>query len=209
RFSLALASCGAGAFMYLSDSGEYSCASRSKISADATGGGNQAMALDWQICEKARLARDVRFDGRFFTGVLTTGIFCRPVCPAPPPKAENVRYFPSAAAASEAGFRPCLRCRPEAAPGSPLWLGGEAVVGRANTLIQEGFLSRHGLPALAQRLGVDERQLRRWFQSSVGAPPKAVADMQRLLFAKKLLHETGMSMTEVAMAAGFNSLRRF
>lgn len=165
--------------------------------------------LDWQTCEQARLARDARFDGRFFTAVLTTGIFCRPICPAPVPRSENVRYFPSAAAASEAGFRPCLRCRPEAAPGSQLWQGQEALVGRAQALIQTGFLNQQSVPALAARLGVGERQLGRLFQASLGASPKAVANMQRLLFAKQLLHETSMTMTDVAMASGFNSLRRF
>ena len=167
------------------------------------------MTLDWQTCERARLARDPRFDGRFFTAVLTTGIFCRPICPAPTPKPNNVRYYASAAAAGEAGFRPCLRCRPEAAPGSPLWQGSEAVVARAHALIQEGYLNHHPLADLADLMGLGERQLRRLFHSAVGASPKAVADMQRLLFAKKLLHETRMSLTEVALAAGFNSIRRF
>ena len=167
------------------------------------------MTLDWQACERARLARDPRFDGRFFTAVLTTGIFCRPICPAPAPKSENVRYYPSAAAAGEAGFRPCLRCRPEAAPGSPLWLGSEAVVARATALIHEGYLNQHRLEELAALMGLGERQLRRLFQAGIGASPKAVADMQRLLFAKKLLYETHMSLTDVALAAGFNSIRRF
>src|SRR3546814_19506155 len=106
------------------------------------------------------LAKDARFDGRFFTGVLTTGIFCRPVCPAPAPNVDNVRYFPSAAAASEAGFRPCLRCRPEAAPGSPLWVGSAAVVGRAQALLQEGFLHRHSLQECALRWGVRSEERR-------------------------------------------------
>src|SRR5690606_30315388 len=167
------------------------------------------MTLDWQTCERARLARDPRFDGRFFTAVLTTGIFCRPICPAPTPKPDNVRYYASAAAAGEAGFRPCLRCRPEAAPGSPLWQGSEVVVARAHALIQEGYLNHHPLADLADLMGLGERQLRRLFHSAVGASPKAVADMQRLLFAKKLLHETRMSLTDVALAAGFNSIRRF
>lgn len=167
------------------------------------------MELDWHTCEQARLAKDARFDGRFFTGVLTTGIFCRPICPAPVPKPDNVRYFPSAAAASEAGFRPCLRCRPEAAPGSPMWQGATAVVGRAQTLLQAGFLNHHAVPELAARLGLGERQLGRLFKATLGASPQAVANIQRLLFAKKLLHETSMTMTQIAMASGFNSVRRF
>lgn len=165
--------------------------------------------LDPQVCERARLARDARFDGRFFTAVLTTGIYCRPVCPAASrARMEHVRYYPSAAAAAEAGYRPCLRCRPEAAPGWS-WRQDDAAVSRALTLIEEGFLAEAGIPELAAAVGLGERQLRRSFQRCLGAPPKAVADHHRLLFARQLLDQTPMSLTDVALAAGFTSLRRF
>ncbi|AMB86771.1 DNA methylase [Pseudomonas agarici] len=161
------------------------------------------------ICEKARLSRDARFDGVFFTAVLSTRIYCRPVCPARPPKVENVRYYPSAAAAEALGFRPCLRCRPELAPGNSVWLHGEHRVARALKLIHEGFLAEHSLDELAARLDVGGRQLRRLFVQHLGAPPIAVHATQRLLFARQLLSETTLSITEVALASGFQSLRRF
>ena len=160
-------------------------------------------------CEIARLSRDSRFDGVFFTAVLSTRIYCRPVCPARAPKAENVVYYPSAAAAQAEGFRPCLRCRPELAPGNPFWQQGEHLVARALKLINEGFLADHSLERLAERLHVSARQVRRLFVQYLGAPPMAVHATQRLLFAKQLLTETPMSITEVAMASGFGSLRRF
>ncbi|WP_353231514.1 AlkA N-terminal domain-containing protein [Pseudomonas helleri] len=160
-------------------------------------------------CEIARLSRDARFDGVFFTAVLSTRIYCRPVCPARPPKAENVVYYPSAAAAQAQGFRPCLRCRPELAPGNQLWLHGEHLVARALKLINEGYLADHSLEALAERMHIGARQLRRLFVQHLGAPPMAVHATQRLLFAKQLLTETDLSITEVAMASGFRSLRRF
>ncbi|MGE8346664.1 AlkA N-terminal domain-containing protein [Pseudomonas helleri] len=160
-------------------------------------------------CEIARLSRDARFDGVFFTAVLSTRIYCRPVCPARPPKAENVVYYPSAAAAQAQGFRPCLRCRPELAPGNQLWLHGEHLVTRALKLINEGYLADHSLEALAERMHIGARQLRRLFVQHLGAPPMAVHATQRLLFAKQLLTETDLSITEVAMASGFRSLRRF
>lgn len=160
-------------------------------------------------CEIARLSRDARFDGVFFTAVLSTRIYCRPVCPARPPKPENVVYYPSAAAAQALGFRPCLRCRPELAPGNPHWLQAEHRVSRALLLINQGYLTDHSLPALAERLGVGPRQLHRLFTRYLGASPMAVHATQRLLFAKQLLTETRLSITEVAMAAGFGSLRRF
>lgn len=161
------------------------------------------------VCEIARLSRDARFDGVFFTAVLSTRIYCRPVCPARPPKTENVQYYPSAAAAQAQGFRPCLRCRPELAPGNHLWLPGEHLVSRALKLINEGFLADQSLDALAERLNVGARQLRRLFVQYLGAPPIAVHATQRLLFAKQLLTETHLSITEVAMASGFRSVRRF
>ncbi|WP_397457939.1 AlkA N-terminal domain-containing protein [Pseudomonas asplenii] len=161
------------------------------------------------ICEKARLSRDARFDGVFFTAVLSTRIYCRPVCPARPPKVENVQYYPSAAAAEALGFRPCLRCRPELAPGNSVWLHGEHRVARALKLIHEGFLAEHSLDELAARLDVGGRQLRRLFVQHLGASPIAVHATQRLLFAKQLLTETALPITEVALASGFQSLRRF
>src|ERR1700674_4184227 len=119
------------------------------------------MELDVRACDRARLARDPRFDGRFFIGVVTTGIYCRPVCPAPSPKPANIRYFPSAAAAAEAGLRPCLRCRPEASPGTPAWLGTSATVSRALRLMNESVLEVGDMDAFAERLGIGSRHLRR------------------------------------------------
>ncbi len=159
--------------------------------------------------ERARLARDARFDGRFFVAVRTTGIYCRPVCPAVTPKRENVEFFDTAAAAGEAGYRPCLRCRPECAPGSPAWRGTSTTVRRGLRLISEGALERDGVPALAERLGVTDRHLRRLFQQHVGASPQAIAHTQRLHFAKNLIDQTGLSMGDIAVAAGFGSTRRF
>jgi AraC family transcriptional regulator of adaptative response / DNA-3-methyladenine glycosylase II len=168
-----------------------------------------AVLLDHEVCDRARLARDARFDGRFFIGVLTTGIYCRPICPAPDSKRQNVRYYPSAAAAAEAGFRPCLRCRPEAAPGTPAWLGTSATVRRALRLIHEGALDGEGVEELAERLGVSSRHLHRLFIEHVGASPLAVAQTRRLHFAKHLINDTQLPMTDIAMASGFGSLRRF
>jgi AraC family transcriptional regulator of adaptative response / DNA-3-methyladenine glycosylase II len=159
--------------------------------------------------DRARRSRDPRFDGRFFVGVTSTGIYCRPICPAPSPRDAHVRYFPTAAAAADAGFRPCLRCRPEAAPGTPAWLGTSAVVRRALALVHEGALDAGSVDALAGRLGIGPRQLHRLFVSHVGAPPLAVAQTRRLHFAKRLIDETDFPMTQVAFASGFSSLRRF
>jgi AraC family transcriptional regulator, regulatory protein of adaptative response / methylated-DNA-[protein]-cysteine methyltransferase len=161
------------------------------------------------ICDRARLARDRRFDGRFFTGVLTTKIYCRPVCPVRPARSANVRFFPSAAAAEAAGFRPCLRCRPEAAPGSPAWRGSSASVSRGLALIERGFLDDHALPELAAVLGMGPRQITRLFVRHYGAAPGAVARTRRVQIAKRLLDETALRMTEIALAAGFASLRSF
>ncbi|MCD9028249.1 helix-turn-helix domain-containing protein [Luteimonas sp. BDR2-5] len=164
---------------------------------------------DPAVCEQARLSRDPRFDGLFFTAVLTTGIYCRPVCPAPPPKPSNVVYYPNAAAAETAGFRPCLRCRPELSPADGSWHRGDDLVARALKLIDQGALNEAPLAALAERVHLGERQLRRLFVERLGAAPVAVHGTRRLLFAKQLLSETALPVTEVAMAAGFNSLRRF
>jgi AraC family transcriptional regulator, regulatory protein of adaptative response / DNA-3-methyladenine glycosylase II len=167
------------------------------------------LGLDRRALDRARLSRDPRFDGKFFIAVTSTGIYCRPICPSPTSKSVNVRYYPTAAAAAEAGFRPCLRCRPEAAPGTPAWLGTSAVVRRALRLIEDGLLDSASVDALAARLGISGRHLHRLFLQHVGASPIAVAQTRRLHFAKRLLDETELSMTEVALAAGFGSLRRF
>ena len=164
---------------------------------------------DHRVCEQARLSRDARFDGLFFTAVTSTRIYCRPVCPAPSPKPSNVRYYANAAAAEADGYRPCLRCRPELAPGHPAWHRGEHVVGRALALIDGGALADDSLDALATRVGLGTRQLRRLFVEHLGAPPLSVHTTRRLLFAKQLLTETALPVTEVALASGFGSLRRF
>ena len=167
------------------------------------------MLPDHDTCYRAIIAKDTRFDGRLFTGVLTTGIYCRQICPARVPKSANVRFYQSAAAAGEAGFRPCLRCRPETAPETPAWNGSSATIARALRLIDEGGLDEHGVEHLAMRLGMGDRQLRRLFMKHVGASPIAVAQTRRILLAKQLLHETHLSMTQVALASGFGSVRRF
>ncbi|MDH7451505.1 AlkA N-terminal domain-containing protein [Luteimonas composti] len=164
---------------------------------------------DPAICEQARLSRDARFDGLFFTAVSSTGIYCRPTCPAPAPRPHNVRYYPNAAAAEAAGFRPCLRCRPELSPSAGGWRRGDDALARALKLIDEGFLADASLADLAGRVHVGERQLRRLFADRLGAPPIGVHGTRRLLFAKQLLTETALPITEVALAAGFGSLRRF
>jgi AraC family transcriptional regulator, regulatory protein of adaptative response / DNA-3-methyladenine glycosylase II len=165
--------------------------------------------LDRSVLDRARVSRDPRFDGKFFIAVTSTGIYCRPVCPAPSSNDENVRYYATAAAAAEAGFRPCLRCRPEAAPGTPAWLGTSAVVRRALRLIQDGVLDESSVEVLAARLGIGPRHLHRLFVQHVGASPITVAQTRRLHFAKHLLDETALPITEIALAAGFGSLRRF
>ena len=167
------------------------------------------MTLDWHICSRARLSRDPRFDGKFFIGVLGSRVYCRPICPAPTAKEKNVRYFPTAAAAAEAGFRPCLRCRPECSPGTPAWLGTSNTVSRALRLIGESGLESGGMEVLAERLGVGARHLRRLFIRHLGATPMAVAQTRRLHFAKKLIDETTLPMSEVALASGFGCVRRF
>jgi AraC family transcriptional regulator of adaptative response / DNA-3-methyladenine glycosylase II len=167
--------------------------------------------LDRDACYRALQTRDPRFDGRLFVGVTSTGIYCRPVCPARTAKRENCRFFASAAAAQDAGFRPCLRCRPETAPDAGCWRGTSNTVSRALALIAEGALDggEAGVEALAERLGVGGRQLRRLFDQHLGSSPIAVAQTRRVLFAKQLIQETRMPMVEVALAAGFGSVRRF
>lgn len=159
--------------------------------------------------EQARQARDPHFDGRVFIGVLTTGIYCRPICPVRIPRKENIRLYASAAAAAEAGFRPCLRCRPESAPGTPAWMGSSHTVARALHLLDRGTLDEGGLPALAAAVGVGERQLSRLFQQHLGVSVLAVAGTKRLHLAKKLIDETRLPMSSICFAAGFSSIRRF
>jgi AraC family transcriptional regulator, regulatory protein of adaptative response / DNA-3-methyladenine glycosylase II len=169
----------------------------------------KAMGLDWRVCSRARLARDPRFDGKFFIGVLSTRIYCRPICGARTSGETSVRYFPTAAAADEAGFRPCLRCRPECSPGTPAWAGTRNTASRALQLIAESGLEDGGVEGLAQRLGIGSRHLRRLFLRHLGATPSAVAQTRRLQFAKKLIDETRLPMGQVALAAGFGCVRRF
>jgi AraC family transcriptional regulator of adaptative response / DNA-3-methyladenine glycosylase II len=171
----------------------------------------EPIRLERELCYRALRARDARFDGRFFVAVRTTGIYCRPICPARTPKLENIGFYSSAAAAQDAGYRPCLRCRPESSPELAAWRGTSNTVSRAMMLIAEGALDGEGadVEALSERLGVGARQLRRLFQKHLGTSPIVVAQTRRLLFAKKLLHETRMPMAHVASAAGFGSVRRF
>jgi AraC family transcriptional regulator of adaptative response / DNA-3-methyladenine glycosylase II len=164
---------------------------------------------DLRTCEQARISRDPRFDGLFFTAVTSTRIYCRPVCPAPAPRPENITYYANAAAAEAAGFRPCLRCRPELAPHSDILRRGDTQVARALQMIDAGELEQQSLADLARRLAMSDRQLRRLFVERLGAAPLAVHTTRRLLFAKQLLSETRLPITEVALASGFRSLRRF
>ena len=165
--------------------------------------------LDQEACYRAVTTRDVRFDGRFFGCVKTTGIYCRPVCPARTPRRENMIFVASAAAAEELGFRACLRCRPETAPDMGAWRGTSNTVSRALALIEAGALDEGDVDTLAGRLGVGERHLRRLFRAHLGAAPVSVAQTRRVLLAKALLHQTGLAMAQVALASGFGSVRRF
>jgi methylphosphotriester-DNA--protein-cysteine methyltransferase len=167
--------------------------------------------LDHRTCYRALQSRDARFDGHVFVACTSTGIYCRPICPARTPMFKNCRFFASAAAAQEAGFRPCLRCRPEIAPDLAFWRGTANTVSRALALIADGALDdeHSDVETLAGRLGIGGRQLRRLFQRHLGASPIAVAQTRRVLFAKQLLHDTRLPMTEVALASGFGSVRRF
>jgi AraC family transcriptional regulator, regulatory protein of adaptative response / DNA-3-methyladenine glycosylase II len=158
---------------------------------------------------QALVTKDRRFDGRVFFGVRTTGIYCRPICPARTPLEKNVAFFPTSAAAEEAGFRPCFRCRPETSPGTPAWLGTTATVSRALRLIAEGALDAGGVEPLASQLGITPRHLRRLFQEHLGASPQTIALVRRLDFARRLVDETDLPMTEIALGSGFESIRRF
>ncbi|KGI78816.1 DNA-3-methyladenine glycosylase 2 family protein [Oleiagrimonas soli] len=164
---------------------------------------------DAQVCEQARLSRDARFDGLFFTAVRSTGIYCRPVCPAPTPKPQHVTYYATAAAAAAAGYRPCLRCRPELAPGAWAWRSGNELVAGALRMIEDGLLDHAPVATLAERTGLSERHLRRLFADTLGASPLQVAATRRLLFARKLLDETALPITQIALGAGYGSVRRF
>ncbi|CAM2063978.1 DNA-3-methyladenine glycosylase 2 family protein [Sulfidibacter corallicola] len=165
--------------------------------------------LSAETCRKARKSRDPRFDGKFFIAVKTTGIYCRSICPVMSPKEENVRYYPSAVEAAQAGFRPCLRCRPDSAPGSPVWNGVNTTLERAIRMIHSGSLQDQPVPAVAARLGVSDRYLRRLFQKHLGVSPKTFALYHQCLFAKQLLHQTHLPIHQIALASGFNSVRRF
>ncbi len=167
------------------------------------------MLLDPQRCYQALKARDSRFDGRFFVGVSSTRIYCRPVCTVKSPKQENCRFFLSAAAAESSGFRPCLRCRPELAPGNASIDARARLAQSAASLIEDGLLNEIGIEALATRLAVTDRHLRRVFQTEFGVSPVELAQTHRLLLAKRLLTDTGLPVTEIALASGFGSLRRF
>lgn len=165
--------------------------------------------LDRDACYRALQTRDARFDGRFYTCVKTTGIYCRPICPARTPKKDNCVFVRSAAAAHELGYRSCLRCRPEIAPGLAGFRGSANTVSRALSLIAEGAFDENGMDAMAERVGIGARHLRRLFDEHVGASPVEVIQAHRVLFAKRLLTDTSLSMTEVALASGFGSVRRF
>jgi AraC family transcriptional regulator, regulatory protein of adaptative response / DNA-3-methyladenine glycosylase II len=167
------------------------------------------MTLDSDTCYRAVLARDSRFDGRFFTGVTSTGIYCRPICPARTPARRNMRFFAHAGAAEAAGFRACRRCRPEASPGSPDWNARADLAARAVRLIADGYADEHGIGGLARRLAVTDRHLRRLLLAELGATPIALARATRLQTARRLLAETAMPVTEIAFASGFSSVRQF
>lgn len=164
---------------------------------------------DFDHCYGAVQSRDPRFDGWFFTAVRTTGIYCRPSCPAKTPMGSNVRFYASAAAAQSAGFRACKRCRPDATPGSPEWNTRADVTARAMRLIADGLVDREGVPALAAQLGYSVRQLQRTMLSEVGAGPLAVARAQRAQTARILVETTTLTMADIAFAAGFSSIRQF
>ncbi len=165
--------------------------------------------LEPSIWWQALYSRDQRFDGRFYIGASTTGIYCRPICPVPFAKPNNLVWFACAAAAESAGFRPCRRCRPETSPGTPAWLGTSAVVSRALRLISEGALDESGVEDLADRVGIGSRQLRRLFVEHLGASPVKIAISHRVHFARNLIEETGLPITKIALSAGFRTIRQF
>jgi AraC family transcriptional regulator of adaptative response / DNA-3-methyladenine glycosylase II len=170
---------------------------------------NDDIWRDWKRCDRARVLRDAAYDGLFFTCVRTTKIYCRPVCPVAPARSKNVFFVASAPAAERLGFRPCLRCRPETAPGSPAWRGTETTVARGMRLIEAGFLDTKSVTALAETLGVGPRHLTRLFVKHVGATPMQVAATRRIQIAKTLISDTALPLGDIAFAAGFQSVRRF
>ncbi|MHB1434070.1 MAG: bifunctional transcriptional activator/DNA repair enzyme AdaA, partial [Streptosporangiaceae bacterium] len=164
---------------------------------------------DIERCVRAVRSRDPRFDGWFFTAVTTTGIYCRPSCPALTPRPQNMRFYPSAAAAQQAGFRACKRCRPDASPGSPAWNHRADLVARAMRMLADGVVDREGVPGLAARLGYSGRQVERQLRAELGAGPLALARAQRAQAARLLIETTTLPMSEVAFAAGFATIRTF
>ncbi|MFJ7159049.1 AlkA N-terminal domain-containing protein [Streptomyces sp. NPDC101118] len=167
------------------------------------------MHTDTERCVRAVQSKDARFDGWFFTAVLTTRIYCRPSCPAVPPKVENMTFLPSAAACQQAGFRACKRCRPDTSPGSPEWNARADAVARAMRLIRDGVVDREGVPGLAARLGYSTRQIERQLNAELGAGPLALARAQRAQTARLLIETSELPMADVAFAAGFSSIRTF
>lgn len=167
------------------------------------------MHTDTEGCVRAVQSKDARFDGWFFTAVLTTRIYCRPSCPVVPPKPENMTFYPSAAACQQAGFRACKRCRPDTSPGSPEWNQRADLVARAMRLIADGIVDREGVPGLASRLGYSTRQIERQLLAELGAGPLALARAQRAQTARLLIETTPLPMAEIAFAAGFSSIRTF
>ncbi|WP_416957495.1 AlkA N-terminal domain-containing protein [Streptomyces sp. Agncl-13] len=167
------------------------------------------MHTDTERCVRAVQSKDARFDGWFFTAVLTTRIYCRPSCPVVPPKPENMTFYPSAAACQQAGFRACKRCRPDTSPGSPEWNQRADLVARAMRLIADGTVDREGVPGLAARLGYSTRQIERQLLAELGAGPLALARAQRAQTARLLIETTALPMAEIAFAAGFSSIRTF
>ncbi|GHF45355.1 DNA-3-methyladenine glycosylase 2 family protein [Streptomyces griseosporeus] len=167
------------------------------------------MHTDRERCVRAVQSKDARFDGWFFTAVLTTGIYCRPSCPVVPPKPENMVFQPSAAACQQAGFRACKRCRPDTSPGSPEWNRRADLVARAMRLIADGIVDREGVPGLASRLGYSARQIERQLLAELGAGPLALARAQRAQTARLLIETTPLPMADIAFAAGFSSIRTF
>lgn len=165
--------------------------------------------LDPDACHAALIARDARFDGLFFVGVATTGIYCRPICPARTPRRGNVRFYGCAAAAETDGFRPCKRCRPDTAPGTPAWEGAPATIARGLRLIRDGALDEDGIERFSARLGLSARQVRRLFDTHVGAAPSDIARIRRVHFARALVDDPSLRLTDIAFAAGFQSVRQF
>ncbi|MEU0686260.1 AlkA N-terminal domain-containing protein [Streptomyces uncialis] len=168
-----------------------------------------AMHSDTERCVRAVRSKDGRFDGWFYTAVLTTRIYCRPSCPVVPPKARNMVFYPSAAACQQAGFRACKRCRPDTSPGSPEWNQRADLVARAMRLIADGLVDRAGVPGLAAHLGYSTRQVERQLLAELGAGPLALARAQRAQTARLLIETTALPMAEIAFAAGFASIRTF